>query len=144
MAGQRLAVLLAATPGQGATLALLHTQLKAMPWQLYEVRRAIAPKASDPHTAGRAVRSLRAQAAGTRAAMTTALTQLADRNHLTLTAGDGIPRVWCRRRGNYLPTAEWFWVAAPAGAADKQGPGFAAAWQAALAGGQPDLFTTAA
>jgi hypothetical protein len=73
--------------------------------------------------------------------MTAALTALAASKNLRLTAGDGIPRAWARRRGAHLPAADWFYVAAPEGADDKEGPGFAAAWPAALAGpAQRELF----
>jgi hypothetical protein len=44
-------------------------------------------------------------------------------------------------RGEYLPAADWFYVAAPEGAEDKEGPGFATAWPVALAGPvQGELF----
>jgi hypothetical protein len=58
-----------------------------------------------------------------------------------VTAEDRIERAWLRRRGEFLPAADWFLVAAPQGAEDKEGPGFAAAWPIALAGpAQGELF----
>jgi hypothetical protein len=73
--------------------------------------------------------------------MTATLTVVAARKKLRLAADDRIPRAWARRRGEYLPAADWFDVAAPEGAEDKEGPGFAAAWPIALAGpAQGELF----
>jgi len=141
MAGERLAGLLARTPGHQRTLAAFRSELDRIPWRLYEVRRAVLPAASDPAKTGRAARWLRTHATGTRAQMTAALTTVAARNGLPVTAEDGIPRAWARRRGEYLPAADWFYVAAPYGARDKEGPGFAAAWPIALAGpAQGELF----
>jgi hypothetical protein len=115
--------------------------LDRMPWHLYEVRRAVLPAAGDPGKTGRAARWLRVHATGTRAQMTATLTATAASNKLRLAAEDGIPRAWARRRGEYLPAADWFYVAAPEGAEDKEGPGFAAAWPIALAGpAQGELF----
>lgn len=45
-----------------------------------------------------------------------------------LDAFDGIERAWHRRRQPGPATTEWFLVAAPAGAAVKEGPRFPAAW----------------
>lgn len=132
--GARLADLLSATGGHEATLRLFAAELDALPWAVYEVRRAILPRVGDPARLGRAARSLRAVARGTRAAMAAELRRTATRLGTRAEAGDGIERVWLRRRGGFLPAAEWYYVAAPAGPADKEGPGFVAAWRAALAG----------
>ncbi len=141
MAGERLANLLARTPGHHHTLAAFQSALDRMPWRLYEVRRAVLPTASDPGKTGRAARWLRTHAAGIRAQMQAALTAVAASKRLPVTAEDGIPRAGARRRGEYLPAADWFFVAAPEGAHDKEGPGFAAAWPIALAGpAQGELF----
>jgi hypothetical protein len=73
--------------------------------------------------------------------MTAALTATATSKNLRVTVDPGIPRAWAWRRGAHLPTADWFYVAAPEGADDKEGPGFAAAWPVALAGpAQRELF----
>jgi hypothetical protein len=134
IAGQRLARLVAVTPGQEQTAAMFAAQLDAMTWKVYEVRRAVRPRAGDPSKMASAVRSLRTVASGSRAAMAGELACIAARKGTRVTAEDGIGRAWLRRRGDYLPAAEWFYVAAPEGAEDKQGPGFAGAWPAALAG----------
>jgi len=138
MAGERLADLLAAA-GLDHTLALFHRELTQVEWRVYEVRRALLPGGR-----GRAVRWLRAHAAGTRTQMAAELARIAATDGLCISADDGIERAWVRRRGAHVPTAEWFYTAAPAGATDKEGPGFAAAWPAALAGpAQGELFTPA-
>jgi len=134
MAGRRLADLLAKSPAHTATMTLFGQRLDACPWNVYEVRRALRPNA----------RWLRIAATGSRAAMTAELADLARAADLTVTAEDGIARTWLRRRGPVFPTAEHFYVAAPAGASQKEGRGFAAAWEAALqATAQLDLFDRA-
>jgi hypothetical protein len=139
MAGDRLASLLTRAPGHQPALAAFHSALDRMPWHLYEVPAGGAPAAGDPGKTGRAARWLRIHATGTQ--MTAMLTVVAARKKLRLAADDGIPRAWARRRGEYLPAADWFCVAAPEGAEDKEGPGFAAAWPIALAGpAQGELF----
>lgn len=141
MAGERLASLLARTPGHQITLAAFQSALNQMMWQVYEVRRAVLPKPGDPGKTGRAARWLRIRAHGTRAAMVTELHRLAAAEGARVTAEDGVERAWLRRRGEFLPAADWFLVAAPQGAEDKKGPGFAAAWPTALAGPtQGELF----
>jgi len=142
MAGERLASLLARTPGHQHTLAAFQAALDQMPWRVYEVRRAVLPRAGDPRKVGRAARWLRVWAHGTRAAMAAEVHRLAAAEGVRVTADDGIERAWLRRRGEFLPAVDWFLVAAPQGAQDKEGPGFAAAWPTALAGpAQGDLFT---
>jgi hypothetical protein len=44
----------------------------------------------------------------------------------------GIERAWLRERGDLYPVTEHYFVAAPAGALDKEGPGFAGTWRQAL------------
>src|SRR5205807_44540 len=100
-------------------------------WNVYEVRRAVRPRAGDPSKMASAVRSLRVAASGSRAEMAAELARIAADERLQVTAEDGIERAWKRRRGDYLPAAEWFYVAAPEGAGDKTGPGFGTAWPAA-------------
>jgi hypothetical protein len=134
MAGRRLADLLANSPAHAATMSLFRARLDADPWNVYEVRRALRPNA----------RCLRIAATGSRADMSAELARLARAEDLSLTADDGIARAWLRRRGPVFPTAEHFYVAAPAGASEKEGRGFATAWAAALqAPAQLDLFDRA-
>jgi hypothetical protein len=64
--------------------------------------------------------------------MTGELRQLAAECGLTPDCGDGIARIWLRRRGSSLPTVEWFWVAAASGPVAKDGPGFNGAWSALI------------
>lgn len=129
--GVRLAALMAADPRQRDGLRLFEERLAAMGWRLYEVRRARrGPRCG--------ARSLRAVASGDRAAMEVLLHRLAQAARERGAAWEGsghggISRLWIRRRGDGYPHAEHYLVAAPAGAADKTGPGFAAAWQAAQA-----------
>jgi hypothetical protein len=129
--GERLLSLLAADPRQRPALDLFAEQLDSMPWRVYEVRRAFRGP-------GSAARSLRTLAEGTRAAATAELRRAADTAAgAELAAHDGIERVWLRRRTPGYPAAEWCLAAAPAGAADKDGPGFAAAWERAISAGAP-------
>jgi hypothetical protein len=132
--GRRLAGLLAETPGHEPVLALLEERLASMPWRVYEVRRAILPRPGEPARAGSVYRSVRAVASGTRTAMASELARIADARGARIVTEDGIPRAWRMRRCPGLPAAEWFFAAAPATPDDKQRPGFAAAWRAALAG----------
>ena len=67
MGGERLANLLARVPGQEHTLAAFEAALDEMPWRLYEDRRAVVPKATDPGRVGRAARWLRAVRPGCQA-----------------------------------------------------------------------------
>lgn len=143
MAGRRLADLLAASPAHAETMSLFREQLETCRWNVYEVRRALRPKASDPAKVANAARWLRIAAAGSRADMTAELAAMGRAAGINVTTDDGIGRVWLRRRGPLLPAAEQFYVAAPAGAAEKEGRGFAAAWEAAMqAPAQLDLFAS--
>jgi hypothetical protein len=130
-AGERLSGLLAATGQHHDVLSAFGAHLNRMPWRVYEVRRVIRPRAGDPARAANASRSLRAVAAGSRTQMTAVLRTMARAERIHVEDQDGIGRAWLRRRGTTFPAAEHFLVAAPAGPADKDGPGFAAAWQAA-------------
>ncbi len=123
MAGQRLATRLSRAPGHQPTLATFQAALDQMPWRLYEVRRAVLPAATGAGKTSRAARWLRAYASGTRAQMATALAATAASNKLRVTAEDGIPRAWARRRGEHLPAADWFFVAAPKEQQTKKAPG---------------------
>jgi hypothetical protein len=130
-AGQRLAALLAATSQHQHVLDAFTAELDQMPWRIYEVRRVIRPRADDPAKAASAARSLHAIAAGSRAQMHTALRTLAREQGTVPENDSGIERAWLRQRGTTLPATEHFLVAAPAGPQDKDGRGFAAAWQTA-------------
>jgi hypothetical protein len=141
MGGKRLASLLADDSGQQHTPAAFQQALDQMPWRLYEVRRATLPKRGDPRKSGGRGRWLESKAAGTRQQMIAELHKVAAVEGLAVTAEDGIPRAWRRRRAEFLPAADWFYVAAPEGAHDKEGRGFAAAWPVALQGpAQGELF----
>jgi hypothetical protein len=129
--GDRLADILAATGQHRAVLDAFAARLGEMTWQVYEVRRVIRPRAGDPSKPANAVRSLRAVASGTREQMTAVLGRLAGLQGAVIDTSDGITRAWLRRRGQQLPAAEQFYALAPAGPADKTGPGFGPAWRAA-------------
>ena len=125
--GKRLSELLAREPGQEATLAEFRRQLDGMDWNLYEMRRAMRAPAKGS-------RCLQILDSGGQADMTAALHRRAATEGLLVVREGGIERAWRRRRGIGFPDAEWLYVAAPAGAEDKTGRGFAAAWAAAEAG----------
>jgi hypothetical protein len=130
-AGKRLSGLLAESGQHQDVMAAFSAELDRMPWRVYEVRRAIRPRATDPAKAANASRSLRAVAGGGRAQMLAILRELAESEGAAIEDDGGIERAWLRRRGATFPAAEHFLVTAPAGPDNKEGPGFAAAWQAA-------------
>jgi hypothetical protein len=130
--GRRLLNLIAARPELAHVIDAHTSQLDHMPWAVYEVRRVLRPRRTDPAKLGNAVRSVRRRFTGSRAAARAELAAIARRHGGYVDAGDGHGRVWLRRRALTLPTAERFFVAAPATVADKDGPGFEAAWAALL------------
>jgi hypothetical protein len=84
-----------------------------MPWQVYEVRRVIQPRADDPTRAVNASRSLRAVAAGNRTHLAAVRRKMAKAEGAGIQDEDGIERAWLRRRGTAFPAAGHFLVAAP-------------------------------
>jgi hypothetical protein len=132
--GKRLLNLLKAAPGMEHVLAAHAAHIGGLRWTVYEVRRVLRPRRDDPAKMANAVRSVQAvHPAGTRAAARTALAALARKHGTALDTTDGHPRLWLRRRGLTFPTAEHYYVIAPAVVPDKHGPGFDAAWAGALA-----------
>lgn len=138
-AGERLAGILVGTGRHEAVLAAFRAGLHRTPWRLYEVRRVIRPRADDPSRPGSASRSLRAIAAGGRAEMTAALREQAASRGARIITDTVAQRAWLRVRGECYPAAEHFLVVAPAGARDKESPGFARAWAEAAAHPAHDL-----
>jgi hypothetical protein len=130
---RRLVEVMRAEPGLEAALDHYERHLDAARWAVYEVRRALRPRRDDPAKLANAVRSVRAVHAGGRADTAAELAVIAARLGLPVDRGDGQhPRVWVRRRGATFPSGEHFYVAAPAAADDKDGPGFADAYEATL------------
>jgi hypothetical protein len=72
--------------------------------------------------------------------MTAALRAEATGNNMEVSARYGIERLWRLRRGPGYPAAEWLLVAAPAGPADKTGPGFDEAWEHAITAGAKPIW----
>jgi hypothetical protein len=128
--GKRLAGILAATREHDHILTAFGAYLDRIPWQVYEVRRAARPRKHDASGPPQQARSLHGLAAGTRTQTHSAIVELAQRRHAELENDDGIIRAWIRR-GSKQGAAEHFITCAPAGAIDKEGPGFQAAWAAA-------------
>jgi hypothetical protein len=132
--GARLLTLLRDTAGTSAVLELFERRLAAMPWAVYDLRRALSPRSDAKVNYSRSVHVLDT---GTRAAMRAQLNQRARRLGNPITVGDPAfpddqhPRVWLRRRGPQPPTAEQFLTVAPATAVTKVGPTFPRAWTAA-------------
>jgi hypothetical protein len=138
--GERLLTLLRNSTGTDSVLGLFDELLATLPWAVYDVRRALSPRADGRFNHSRALRILDT---GTRAAMHAQLEQRAERAGVPVTVGDSRfrddqhPRVWLRRRdlrrhtGGLLPTGEQFLVVAPATAITKTGPAFPRAWLAA-------------
>jgi hypothetical protein len=137
IAGSRLADLFADS-GRSALLARFEDAREREPHTLYEVRRIRRPSAADPTRQANASRHLRLLAHGTRAAM---LDSLGARGRPE--RADGIARVWLRRRGELLPSAEHYLVAGPAGAIEKGDPLFEQ-WWAQLTTTAPDAQLKAA
>jgi hypothetical protein len=133
----RLADILAATGRHAAVLELFDRGMESASWRVYEVRRATVPVQGKPDR-GRTVRSVQAMAAGSRDEMRAELEGVAGSARVAVRDDDGLGRVWMRRRGGGLPDVEWFYVTAPEGAADKDGPGFERVWPVALAGAGQD------
>ncbi|MGV9779427.1 hypothetical protein [Streptosporangium sp. NPDC003464] len=80
------------------------------------------------------VRAVTRLAEGTRRQMLTGLDARAETLHLPV-EHDGLhQRIWLQHRDPFYPCVEHALVAAPAVVANKIGPGFDQAWQAALAG----------
>jgi hypothetical protein len=100
-------------------MAWFRRRLNVVPSKVHKVRRALLPTASGP---ARAVRSVPATATGGRDAMTAELTRIAAREDIRVRRDDGIGRVWLRRRGDHLPTAEWYSTAAPPAPTTKMAP----------------------
>lgn len=129
---RQLADILRATGGHTEALRLFLNELNSTTWRLYRVRRVIRGRKDDPSKPANGARKVEALAEGSRGQMLGELEQLAADQDLVLTAGaDHVLRAWVRERGDGpYPVFEEFYVAAPAGAADKEGRGFAAAWAA--------------
>ncbi|WP_104435598.1 hypothetical protein [Kineococcus xinjiangensis] len=120
----------------GHVLTAFHDALDASDHVLVEVRRILRPAAKDPAKLGRADRSIRIIATGSRAQLQQRLHQKAARAGFPVSDHDGITRLWLRRRGATLPTREHFVTIAPAGLADKAKPDFDLWWRR-LDAGQP-------
>ncbi|MDP9868988.1 MULTISPECIES: hypothetical protein [Streptosporangium] len=80
------------------------------------------------------VRAVTRLAEGTRRQMSTVLDARAETLHLPV-EHDGLhQRIWLQHRDPFCPCVEHALVAAPAAVANKIGPGFDQAWQAARTG----------
>jgi hypothetical protein len=138
--GTRLLTVLRESPGTGAVLGLFEQRLNAMPWAVFDVRRALSPRTDGQFNHSRDVRIV---AAGSRTAMHDHLGDRAAHARTEITIGDPRfpddqhPRVWLRhrdttsRRGRLPSTGEQFFTIAPATATAKTGPAFPRAWTAA-------------
>jgi len=91
---------------------------------VFEVRRLWRPRRDDPTRVGTVGRALRILTAGSRRRCESYVRSLGD-----VDLQDGIARVYLLRRGEDLPTREHFFVAAPAGAEEKQRASFGTWWE---------------
>ncbi|MFD7010816.1 hypothetical protein [Rhodococcus jostii] len=115
---------------------LLSEQMHAV----YDVRRILRPRKSDPAKLGNAARSVRARMRGTREDMDAILARLAAEERaqgvLEREVGeDGIVRLYKHRRDSTFPTIERHFVVAPALAIAKEHTRFDQWWEDALAAG---------
>ncbi|MER7363487.1 hypothetical protein [Nonomuraea wenchangensis] len=117
--GIRLLTLMAARPALAPILAEHQARLERIRWAVYLVQRAVLTPTNVP-------RRIVALHTGNRAEMQAQLDQLA--RHAQVDEIGGVRRVWRRRRGPALPTAEEFYVAAPFIGAEKHRPGFWRMW----------------
>ncbi|WP_404316439.1 hypothetical protein [Prescottella equi] len=105
---------------------------------IYDVRRILRPRQSDPTKLGNAARSIRLRGRGTRQSMQSLLDRLAAdgaaRGLVRPVVGeDGILRVYQHERGPTFPAIERYFVVAPALAAAKEHEKFDHWWSDAVA-----------
>jgi len=139
VAGKRLIDLVHEHGQLGSVLDALDADLDQREHALYEVRRILRPRKTDPTKLGNAARSVRIRGRGSRGAMDDLLRRLADegvRKGLieAETGEDGILRVYQHRRGPVFPTVERFFVVAPALAHEKEHERFDQWWADARRG----------
>lgn len=115
---------LVAEAGLREVLVRFEARLTQSPWALYEVRRLQRPGRKGRK--GITARSVRIAATGSRAEMDA---QLAAQPGRRIHGTDGVVRHVLRERA--CDTVDHLFVAAPAGAQDKQRPGFEQWWQEA-------------
>ncbi len=106
---------------------LLRERLRDTQHALYEVRRILRPRKTDPTKLANAARSVRALETGTRLAMTRLLEDQGGRWE-----PDGFHRFWLRERGDGFPAVEHFLTVAPAVVHDKQHDKFDEWWADAV------------
>jgi hypothetical protein len=118
-----------ARDGATQALELGRRQMDAMTWGLYRVQRVYSAKA-------RAYRKLTLLGTGPRSAAESALEELARAVRIVPNRAGRAPRVWLAERAkDVYPSAEEFFVAAPAQAVGKMRPGFPKAWAACTGAG---------
>jgi len=120
---------LVAGAGLADAVAAFDAELAATEWAVYEVRRVIPARASDPTKKAPAWRSVRVLATGCRDEMGAVLAGHGD----VVVDEYGIGRVVLRARGDVLPAVDHEIVVAPAGIAAKERTGFAKAYANGLA-----------
>lgn len=119
IAGRRLLAVMERDPSMVHVLDGYRNALETEDWALYSVQRARLPT--------RATRRITIEETGPRDSVRAALDRLAMPAGYAVDELDGHPRVWVRNPAPAPPTAEWFYVIAPALAQEKTGPGFEAA-----------------
>ncbi len=139
--GRRLIDVVRAHGELDVVLDALDADLDEREHALYEVRRILRPRKTDPTKLGNAARSVRIRCRGSRSAMEGMLRRLADegvrRGLIEAETGeDGILRIYQYRRGPVFPTVERFFVVAPALAHEKEHERFDQWWADARRGGR--------
>ena len=118
--------------GHEHVIAAFTAELDTTGHCVYEVRRILRAKKSDPSKMAAPARSVRTVARGPRSEMLASLAGLGVQRGLpVIVADDGIGRVWVRVQGEGFPTSEHFLVVAPDGVLDKQHANFEVWWETA-------------
>jgi hypothetical protein len=104
------------------------SQLPELPHALYEVRRILRAQKDDPTKMANASRSVRRVAEGTADEMLDRLYAVAEAESVDVSNADGVSRAYVCERGHAFPTAEHFFVAAPAVVLDKAADNFETWW----------------
>ena len=123
--------------GMTDVLTAFENLLNEQQHALYEVRRILRPRKTDPTKLGNAARSVRISTRGTRQLLQSTLDRFVVEGEakglvVGVKGDDNIMRLYERRRGATFPAVERFFVVAPALALEKESTHFDQWWDDAL------------